>query len=222
MLKHHRSQRGFSLVEMIVAMAVLGIVMSFAALEFKYVVYAHLFDESHLSVEQQARVTMAKIDVLSHQASVIDLGTDVINSPPPAIIHPDATPGSTLEFTQVASLDPAALPTPNGYPQPCYNKVQIYLDDQNASGGPGRLLERVDPYAAPCPGYNYADMPRLIARNVQNFTVQQVKNSVDAYGQGYRVDLTIFNYDDNKIDQRAAATYHLSSVITPLVFGKTQ
>jgi hypothetical protein len=206
-------------------MAAMGFVMTVAAMAFKTVVYEHMFAESHLTAEQQARLAMAKISGISRQASVVDSSPQPNASQTPAIIEPFSTPGPRLVFTQVACLGTDAtncLPVVNGVPQPCYNIVKLYVVRDVLPSTGASLWEQADPVgAAPggCPGFDYSHMPLLIARNVEDFQVAPIANSVDLYATGYRVDLTIYGYDDNKIDTRAGAAYHLQSVITPIVFG---
>jgi len=218
--------RGFTLVEMCVAMGVMGIVMTVAAMEFKTVVYTHLFETSHMSAEQQARVAMAKIAGISRQASVVDNQT-VGSNPTPAVTEPSSTAGPRFVFTQVACLgtDPKCLPVSGGVPAPCYNKVQLYLQNTVGAVG-GTLWEQAEPFDAaggPCPSFDYSRMPLLIARNVEDFSVTPIPNNTNklGYQNGYRVDLTIYGYDDHSIDSRAGASYHLQTVITPIVFGES-
>ena len=212
--------RGFTLVEMVVAMAVMGIVMTLAALEFKYVVEQHLFAESHLTAEQQARVAMAKVTGASRQASVVDSTPVPGITSQPAFLEPASTPGPRLVFTQAAPLSPD-MPTQNGVPVPCYDKVQLYVL-QPSLAEPGDLWEQADPYdpSKPCQT-DYSHMPLLVARNVQAFQVQPIAGA-DQFSTGYRIDITIFDAEDHRIDSRAGALYRLSSVVTPLVFGQAQ
>lgn len=223
----YASGRAFTLVEMLVSMAVMGIVMSFAALEFKDVVFTYLNADSHLSAEQQARVAVAKVNDLSHQASVVDGA-----NPAPPITEPGPTPGPELRFTMAQSLDPNSIPLQNGVPAPCYDVVTVSLAPDSAApdpiAAPHNLVEQVEPYQTSrtecTKGVTFG--LHLIARNVENFTVQQIEpcNGIDCtpYGQGYRIDISIFGYDENKVDRHAGALYHLSSVITPLTFGASQ
>ena len=230
MTTHRNSRRrAFTLVEMLVAMAVMGIVMSFAALEFKAVVFTYLNADSHLSAEQQARVAIAKVNDIAHEASVVDDPNPEM-SPLPPIIEPQSTAGPNFKFTIAQSLDPSSIPTPNGVPKACYDVVTISLAPDSAApnpiAAPHNLVEQIepqDPSRSECTqGFTYG--MRLIARNVEDFTVQKAecKNGNCTYSQGYRIDLSIFDYDDNKADAHAGALYHLSSVIAPLTFGESK
>jgi len=225
-------RRAFTLVEMMVAMAVMGIVMSFAALEFRAVVFTYLDADSHLSAEQQARVAIAKVNDLSRQASVVNDSSANAPSPVPAIIKPQNTAGPTLQFTKVDSLDPNTMPFLNGAPDPCYDVVTITLSPVSISGDPVAQPHNLVAETAPYP-FNPTGCPkpanaglRLIARNVEDFTVQPVECgsnlNCSGYLQGYRIDISTFDYDDHAADQHAGALYHLSSVITPLTFGKSE
>jgi prepilin-type N-terminal cleavage/methylation domain-containing protein len=227
--------RAFTLVEMLVAMAVMGIVMSFAALEFRAVVFTYLNADSHLSAEQQARVVVAKVNDLSYQASVVN-NLDPLVSPPPAIMQPVNTPGPTLQFTMAQCLDPSCLATPSGVPNPCYDVVSIFVaPDSSVPNGdpivqPHNLLEQTipfDPSRKECTAGEHSGL-RLIARNVAGFTVGKAERcpplsqNCTAYGQGYRIDISIFDYDDHNANSHAGALYQLSSVITPLTFGASK
>ena len=222
--RRNACRRAFTLVEMLVAMAVMGIVMSFAALEFKAVVFTFLDADTHLSAEQQARVAIAKVNDLSRQASVVD-GAD----PTPPVVQPANTAGPTLQFTKVDSLDPNTMPFSNGVPTPCYDVVTVELAPVSISGNPiaqpHNLVAQTEPYPFNPPGCKITDAGlRLIARNVEDFSVQPVECTTDinctGFLQGYRIDISTFDYDDHAVDQHAGALYHLSSVITPLAFGK--
>jgi prepilin-type N-terminal cleavage/methylation domain-containing protein len=220
----HRGRTGaraFTLVEMVVAMAVMGIIMTLAALEFKYIVFSHLSAESHLTAEQQARVAMAKITGAAHQASVVDSSPNPLATATPAIIEPVTTPGPRLVYTQAASLDPSAMPIQNGVPVPCYNQVQLYLDKApgDTVGTLKELATPIGPSLGSCAGFDYSHMPLLLARNVQDFQVSPIANNVDPYAAGYRIDLTIYDEEGHQIDQRAGALYTLSTVISPIVYG---
>lgn len=224
--------RGFTLVEMLIAMAIMGIVMSFAALEFKDVVFGYLSGESHLSAEQQARVAMAKVDDLSRQASVVDGA-----APTPPVLQPVRTPGPVLQFTKAEDLGPKSMPTPGNMPKPCYDYVTIELEqpagivNPDPSQQPHTLVEQTTPYdptRLDCVAPNSTPAPpRIIARNVASFVVQPIecpptKSNCQSYSQGYQIDISIFDYDDNAADHHAGALYHFSSVIDPLTFGKAQ
>ena len=224
-------KRAFTVFEMVIAMAIMAIVMSFAALEFRAVVFTYLDADSHLSAEQQARVAIAKVNDLSRQASVVNDVTSLM-SPQPAILEPTGTPGPTLQFTKVDSLDPNNMPFSNGVPDPCYDVVTITLSQVSTSGDPiaqpHNLVAETAPYPfnPPTCGKPADDGVRLIARNVQDFTVQHVEpcqnSSCSGFLQGYRIDISTFDYDDHAADQHAGALYHLSSVITPLTFGASE
>lgn len=224
-------RRAFTVFEMIIAMAIMGIVMSFAALEFRAVVFTYLDADSHLSAEQQARVAIAKVNDLSRQASVVNDASATAPSPVPAVIEPASTPGPTLRFTKADSLDPNTMPFFNGVPDPCYDVVTISLSQVSISGDPiaqpHNLVAETAPYPSnpPTCGKPADAGMRLIARNVEDFTVQPVEcqSSINCSGylQGYRIDISTFDYDDHAANQQAGALYHLSSVITPLTFGRS-
>jgi prepilin-type N-terminal cleavage/methylation domain-containing protein len=211
-----RSARAFTIFEMIIAMFIMAIVMSVAALEFQSVIYQHMFLESHLTAEQQARVAIAKVSGAARQTSV-DISD--FPTPPPPVIQPASTPGPILEFYQVASLQPGEMPTPGGIPKPCYNTVTIALNKQIGETV-GTIEETIAPVSGPCvPAPPVA--PLVLARNVADFQVSYASGVANS-GAGYRIDVLIYDQEDNTIDQRMGASYHLSSVFTPLVFGKAE
>ena len=216
-MRKRSGTRGFTLVEMIVTTVILAAIMSIAAMEFQSVIYQRMFLESHLTAEQQARVAMAKVSGAARQMSV-DI-TDYQNPPPP-VVQPTATPGPVLEFTQVSSLQPGELPTPGGVPQPCYDNITIQV--VKTSQTVGNLEETVSPVSGPCvPAPPQA--PIVLARNIAAFEVTPVAGGPsNGYGEGFQIDLTVYDQEDNTIDQRMGASYHLATVITPLIFGKAQ
>ena len=216
--QNRRRTRAFTLVEMIITTSIVAIVMAIAAWMFQSVIYQHMFLESHLTAEEQARIALAKVTGAARQMSVDITDVSGDNTPAPPVIQPTATPGTVLEYTQVNSLQPGELPTPGGVPRPCYNFVEIQLDKPNGQLT-GTLDEVISPVSSPC-SQNPPPLPIVLAHNVEDFQVKQVPSN-GATVNAYQIDITIWDQEDNaNIDQRMGAAYHLSTVITPVVFGR--
>lgn len=232
-LRGNSRRRAFTLFEMLISMFIMGLVMSFAALEFKDVVFTYLDVDSHLSSEQQARVAIAKVNDIARQASVVDQS----QNPVPPVVQPASTAGPILEFTKAESIDPTSMPTPGGVPDPCYDDVSIFVvpdavvPNNNPIDQPHNLVERVVPQNTSRIECTSGKQPlplHLIARDVQAFTVEKIEPCApndpkcSQFGQGYRIDISVFDYDDHKADNHSGSLYHLTSVITPLTFGKSE
>jgi prepilin-type N-terminal cleavage/methylation domain-containing protein len=139
-----RTARGFTLIEMLTAMFVLGIVLTLTVSEFTYAIANFRWTNAHLDAETQARVAMARIndlmkmgtpDILTTQCakqntcSVIDVNAKLQNGT-------DAnTSISFYEVTNntadVGHLSPTMLTNASGEPQPSYNVVTILYQPPN-------------------------------------------------------------------------------------------
>jgi prepilin-type N-terminal cleavage/methylation domain-containing protein len=226
-----KRQRGLTLVELLVAMIVLGFVMSLAAFEFQRVVALNSFTESHLSAEQQARIGISEIDEAMRQASVDIADNPYPKSPPPIVVQPASTPGSILEFTRVSTLDIASVPTFNGTPQLCYWDVTIAFQTPApvAVGTPnpyGSVLETTQPVSPACP-VGSPPQPQVIAQNVpvvgQNgepgFVVSPVTAlGASSYGTAYDVNLEI-TYQLPTDERQTPTTFTASTRLAPLEYG---
>lgn len=219
-----RARRGFTLVEMLVAMLLLGIVMSIAAYEIQTVVYQRMYMQSHMTAEQTARVAMSRVADDSRQMSV-DI-TDFAQPQGP-VLQPavGSTAGPILQYYETAGLvaqgsGPNPLPSPNGVPVPCYNEVTIQLvtptPPPTLRGG--ELQETIVPVGSTC-NMSYPSAPIVLARNVSSFNVNPVASGSSGVPNGYQVDIAAYPSDDEaNIDTRMGATYQISQMITPVVF----
>lgn len=218
--RRNRTYRGHTLVEMLVAMAVLGIVMSLAAFEFQSVIAQHNFVQSHLDAEQQARIAMSKLSVAVRQASV-----DVTDFPSPGgpVTMPTAgtSTASEIQYYAVAGLSPQALPTDgNGAPIPCYDQVTITYQTPAPMASEGTLLKTVAPVGLPCVAT--APSPEIIATNVDYFNVTE-RSAGSGYKNSYNITLSI-KAEIINLSRSASplpTQYTLSTTLSPLAFGKT-
>ncbi len=209
--------RGTTLVELMMAMVVLGFVMSLAAFEFQSVVAQHSFVESHLSAEQQSRIAIARVTGAVRQASAEV--TDFPGTPAPPVINPVATPGNAIEYYQVSGLSPGLLPIVNGRPEPCYNDVTIQYQKPSPGQTEGEITEDVKPVAAPCPQFTYPPTT-ILAQNVEGFTVSPNTNK-NAFARGYDISLTI-KYQLPTDVRQVPTEYTFSTTVSPLVWGASQ
>jgi prepilin-type N-terminal cleavage/methylation domain-containing protein len=218
------ARRGFTLVEMLVAMLLLGIVMSIAAYEIQTVVYQRMYMQSHMTAEQTARVAMSRVADDSRQMSV-DI-TDFAQPQGP-VLQPAtmSTAGPILQYYETAGLvaqgsGPNPLPSPNGVPVPCYNEVtiQLVIPTPPPTLRGGELQETIVPVGSPC-DMTYPSAPIVLARNVSSFTVTAIPSGSTGVPNGYQIDISAYPSDDEaNIDTRMGATYRISQMITPVVF----
>src|SRR5579872_4308126 len=166
--KFNAGSRGFTLLEMLTVVVVVGLVLSMMGLEFYGVVSNTLHTRANMDAETMARLAAAKVNKEMRLAAQDT--TD--NLAQPAIVQPGGatkpTPGPIAEFYRVqqGSLG-QAIPicggTINpGAPCPPFDDVVIQIDPKV----PGELDEIVTPVKT-----GIAETPIVLARNVTGFTV---------------------------------------------------
>jgi prepilin-type N-terminal cleavage/methylation domain-containing protein len=221
-----RTQRGTTIIELMVAMLLLSVVMSLAAFEFRDVIQQHYFVESHLTAEQQARIAMSDIMTSARQASVDITDYPFPEQPPPPVEQPANTPGPVLEFTQVSQLQNLQQGQFNGQPQPCYVDVTISFETPAPGKVYGSIVQHTAYKSAPCANYTLPQ-DTTFARNVAvlpngnpGFQVSLIKGQGSGlnYGNAYDITLIVQSLLPTK-SQDPPAQFALTSRLTPLIFG---
>src|SRR5579872_274965 len=172
-----RHNRGFTLVEMLTVLVVLGLVLSMIGLEFYGVVSNTLHTRANMDAESIARLGMSKVS--NEMRLAFPDTTD--NLALPAVVQPAATAGPVADFFKVhqGSLGQPipvcpALSLNPGAPCPPYDEVVIQINPKV----PGELDEIITPVKG-------KTLPAIVlARNVTGF-------SVTPSGTQYDVEITV-------------------------------
>jgi prepilin-type N-terminal cleavage/methylation domain-containing protein len=130
--------RGFTIVELMISMSIMGLVLALAIVEFVMVFNHNSLMTADLSADQNGRIVMARVanEVREGMPDVTDYASP--STPPPIISQPtpaaSAAPVQTISFWRVHSGsggldDPIAIPTDAfGNPAPCYDQVSLVYD----------------------------------------------------------------------------------------------
>lgn len=175
-----RSGRAFSLVEMLFAMTILGIVLGLTVAEFTAAIQNFRFEDAHLDAETQGRIAMAKINDLMKMATpdIADQGLASPNGkcqtvgtcPVLAASLPNSVDGATQvsffvvtnDVTKVGHLSQTTMTTNgNGEPIPVYDVVTVLYDGANTVESCRVPATTFDP-ANPCANVT----PQIITHNV--------------------------------------------------------
>ena len=138
MMSTRAKTRGFTLVEMLISLTIMGIVLGLAIVEFVMVFNHNSLMTADLTADQNGRIVMSKVtnELREGMPDVTDFTTPA--TPPPIVSEPtpaaSAAPVQTISFWRVHSGaggldDPVAIPTDaNGNPAPCYDQVTLTYD----------------------------------------------------------------------------------------------
>jgi prepilin-type N-terminal cleavage/methylation domain-containing protein len=134
-----RTARGFTLIEMLTAMFVLGVVLTLTVSEFTYAIANFRWTNAHLDAETQARVAMARIndlmkmgtpDILNSNCIKDELKCSVIE--PAAPLQNSTDGNSSISFYEVTNstadaghLSPSMTVDASGNPLPTYDVVTV-------------------------------------------------------------------------------------------------
>jgi len=179
-----KSEHAFTLIEMLFAMTILGIVLGLITLEFTAAIQNFRFSNAHLDAETQARVAMAKVN------DVMKMGTPDVNDPPCvansqkcsvlANFLQVASPNGSVSFFEVTDdhSDPGHLSDAgmtlnpgNGEPKPQYEVVTILLDNVKNELDLCRIKDTSFDPASPCAG---STGTQVLAYDVTNFNVTPI------------------------------------------------
>jgi prepilin-type N-terminal cleavage/methylation domain-containing protein len=180
--RDRRLSRGFTLVEMITVVAILGLILTLLGYEFLSVISDTLRTRANTDAESQARIIMQKIDTHLRVAYY-----DYVDNPNPLVAEPivsptpmpvSATPVPYVVFYRVKAgglANTTPILCPKGYPiagAPCppFELVTIQLNPLN----PGELDELITELPT-----MLQEPPIVLGTNVTNFGVTAV--STDEY-----------------------------------------
>lgn len=191
------SNRGFTLIEMIISAAIIGLILLLIGYEFDAIIAHSLHTRSNRDLETTARFAVNKVTNRLRTASPWVLGTPV----PPGgsaqvIINPipagaPGTTGTVLQFYRVhpgSLVNPAAIPTPGNVPYPPYDIVTIQRSNCPAPTGvvpsPNCLVET----ATDAETGSASETPFVLANDVTAF---QVTATGDSKGQSAQIDISL-------------------------------
>jgi len=138
MMPTRAKTRGFTIVELMISMSIMGLVLALAIIEFVMVFNHNSLMTADLAADQNGRVVMARVtnELREGMPDVTDYTAP--STPPPIVSNPtpaaSAAPVQTISFWRVHSGsggldDPVAIPTDaNGNPVPCYDQVSLVYD----------------------------------------------------------------------------------------------
>jgi prepilin-type N-terminal cleavage/methylation domain-containing protein len=187
-----RHSGGFTLVEMLTVVAVIGLILTMLSLEFISVVSTTLHTRANTDAESQARTIMAKVD--AHlRAAYFDYPDFPPGASPVPVISPvpaaSATPLGYVTFYRVRANQLATTPPtcgPNqpyvqGAPCPLFDQVTIELNPRV----PGELDEIVQPASG-----GGTTATTVLGTGVTNFSVTPMGGG-SPNGYLYQVQLTV-------------------------------
>lgn len=166
---HHH--RGFTLVELLVSMTIIGLLLGAILVEFTQAFCHVALTQANLSSEQQARLAAAKVGNEFSQATQ-DI-TDCGASPCKPLLAPlpSSTSAPSVSFYRARGLDPGsmAIDPASGAPRPSYDVVTISWDPTS---------QTISEYVVPAALYPAAPASvTLLARHVTNFGVSQLSDA---------------------------------------------
>ena len=206
------SSRGFTLVEMLTAAAIIGLILLLIGYEFDAIIAHSLHTQSNRDLETNARFAVNKVTNRLRTATPWVIGTPTPappGVPEQVIINPLPTglPGATatsLQFYRVhpGSLsNPAAIPSPGNAPYPPYDIVTIQRSNCPTPPGvtpsPNCLTETASDAQTGAP----SETPLVLANNVIAF---QVTATGDNKGRSATIDISL---TVNTTDVKCARTH---------------
>jgi prepilin-type N-terminal cleavage/methylation domain-containing protein len=201
--------RGFTVVELLISMTILGIVLALAIVEFAMVFNHNSLMQSNLTADQNARIVMARVTNELRQAmpDVTDSNYAIVISPtaPPASTAPSAA--TTVSFHRVHSgtngltqATPDPIPTDvNGNPMPCYDTVTLTYD------APSQTITKTVTAAqvtTDCPSFTTTS---VLSRNVAGFGV--TAQSATLFDVDVQTAATKGNYGIYDLNSQVAMGY---------------
>jgi prepilin-type N-terminal cleavage/methylation domain-containing protein len=173
-------KRGFTVVEMLISMTIMGLVLALAVVEFAMVFNHNNLTSANITAESNARISMAKVTNELRQAmpDITDFSANypiVVNPPTPA---PSSAPVASqmVQFYRVANVA-GGLQTPlpldtNGNPVPCYDLETLTYDPvAKTITKDVKLITNSNCSTA-------SDVSNVIAYNIIGFSVQALSTQL--------------------------------------------
>lgn len=194
------SARGFTLVETLTSVAIIGLILLLIGYEFDAIIGHSIHTRSNRDMETNARIAISKVTNRLRTASPWVIGTPtpappavaerVIINPVPA--PPPGTTGTILQFYRVhpgSLANPAAIPTPGNAPYPPYDIVTIQRSTcpttpKCADPSSNYLVETANDAQTGSP----SETPLVLANEVTAFAVTATGN---AKGQSAKIDISL-------------------------------
>lgn len=185
-----KHQRGFTIAEIVISLAIMLLVLGLATALFRQAFHHNTLTQENMSNEQLARIAMAKVNSSLQQASEDTNENDESNahSTGKGLAAVIAQSASSIAFYRVYTLAPAAtLNTGSlGQPSPTYYVHVISYDPVGHTVN--ECWMDVTTYNS---NNNACPHSSVIANNVTNFQINQVSTDVD-----YQVSLTMNNINN--------------------------
>ena len=214
------SNRGFTLVEMLTAAAIIGLILLLIGYEFDAIIAHSLHTRSNRDLETNARFAINKVTNRLRTATPWVIGTptpappgsseQVIISPIPT--GPPGSTGTMVQFYRVhpgSLANPAAIPSPGNAPYPPYDIVTIQRSNCPTSPGvvpsPNCLVETANDAQTGAP----SETPLVLANDVTAFLITATG---DSKGKLAEIDISLtVNTTDLRCGPRC--TYTTSSSV---------
>ncbi len=175
-----RAPRGFTVVEMLISMTIMGLVLALAVVEFAMVFNHNNLTTANITAESNARISMAKVTNELRQAmpDITDFSGNypIVTRPP--VPAPSTAPvaSQTVSFYRVHN-GPGGLTTPvpvdsAGDPIPCYDLVTLTYDPVAKTISREVQLKN----NANCP--TASDVTNVIAYNIVGFEVEALSSQL--------------------------------------------
>ncbi len=166
---------GFTLVETIVAVSIVGLILTLVGLEFVGAVNHMLHTRADTDAESQARVIMSKVDTQMRSAYFDWTDFPLPSASPYAVVSPQPVPSATADYVAFYRVSQGGMTVPvptaspgavnAGAPTPPYDLVTIEM----SATKPGELDEVISP---PLGGPPSSPIP--LGQNVSAFVVTAV------------------------------------------------
>lgn len=181
--KRQALRRGFTLVEMLTVVAIVGLMLLLIGYELDSTIHGYFHDRSNMDTQAQSRLVMTKVVNRLRGASPWEFASaptpSASGQPHPVILYPVPGPspaptGTSLQFYRPhpGSLSLAtAIPTPSNAPDPPYDIVTIQRSTCPFVGckdpSPNYLVET----AIDAKSGLQSQQPLVLGTNVTDFTV---------------------------------------------------
>jgi len=206
-----RGLRGFTIVEMLISMAIMGLVLALAVVEFAMVFNHNSLTTANISAESNARISMAKVTNELRQAmpDVTDFNAPypIVVSPPTPAASTAPTSSQSVEFYVVhngpngLTTPPAPMPVDSfGDPIPCYDEITLTYDPV------GKTITKTDALVTNTNCPTAATTTNVIAYNIVGFSVEALSSTL--LDVDLQTESSNGNYGVYDLNQQVALGYN--------------